>query len=311
MKNRGFGDFRAAFTLIELLVVIAIIGILMGLLLPAVQQVREAARRTQCANNFRQIGLATHNYESALRRLPPGWEDRMESGEPGWGWASILLPYMEQQNVQNNIDFNVEIADAGHQGVRETFLAVFACPSDDGPDIFELHEGDGHDHDHDHFNFGIHFDDDDDDHHDDHEEHVLFPVAKSNYAGVFGTFEIHEDPYAGDGMFFGNSQLKFRDVTDGLSNTLMVGERCSELMQSIWHGNIPEAEANYARFLGIADYHAPNHPEAHMDDFRSYHPGGVNFLRADGSVFFLSERVDADTYKGMATRRGGEVLSEF
>lgn len=306
MKKTDTKNARRAFTLIELLVVIAIIGILLALLLPAVQSVREAARRTQCANNFRQIGLAIHNFESAFNRLPPGWEDHLESGEPGWGWGSILLPYMEAGNLHNEIQFDVEIADPIHAGVRESFISVFACPSDDGPDVFEIHEGDGHDHDHDHFtgSTGGNFRSDD-------EPHVLFSIAKSNYAGVFGTFEIHDDPYRGDGVFYGNSETRFRDVTDGLSNTLMIGERSSELMQSIWHGNIPEAEAHYARILGIADHHAPNHPEAHLDDFRSYHPGGVNFLRADVSVFFLAETVDEEVYRGMATRNGGEVLGEF
>lgn len=306
MKIRSVVFARSAFTLIELLVVIAIVGILVALLLPAVQMAREAARRTQCSNNLRQIGLAVHNHESALKRLPSGWDDWEESGEPGWGWAANLLPFMEGENVHHGIEFAVEIADPIHEQIRMTYLNVFACPTDDGSDVFQIHEGD--DHVHDHFsNASLH--DDDEDEHEHHE--ALFLIAKSNYVGVFGTFEIHEGPYSGDGIFYGNSATRFRDVKDGLSNTLMVGERCSQLGQSIWHGNIPEAEANYARILGIADHHAPNHPDAHFDDFRSYHPVGVNFLRADGSVFFLTETVAEPIYRAMATRNGGEARQQI
>lgn len=304
INRKRHANSRFAFTLIELLVVIAIIGVLMSMLFPAVQSIREAARRTQCANNLRQIGLAIHNYESAFKRLPPGWEDHLESGEPGWGWAAILLPYIEGNNVHKNIQFDVAIEDPVHEGVRTTFLSVFACPSDDGSDVFEIHAGDGHDHDHFTGSAPSSLRPDDD-----HEEEVLFQIAKSNYVGVFGTFEIHDAPYDGDGIFYGNSETRFRDVKDGLSNTLMIGERCSELGQSIWHGNIPEAEANFARILGIADHHGPNHPEAHFDDFRSYHPGGVNFLRADVSVFFVSENVNEELYRAMATRDGGEFAA--
>ncbi len=305
---------RRAFTLVELLVVIAIIGILVGLLLPAVQSAREAARRMQCTNNVRQLGLAAHNYESANRRLPSGWVANNIHGEPGWGWSAALLPFMEGNNLHNQIDFRIPIEDSSHAQVRVTVVPTFLCPSDPGPNIFEIAAGDGHDHEHDGFAIGRGFgglgnnpatalttvDD---------PPEKLFPVAKSNYVGMFGTIELEDAPYKGDGIFYGNSRIKFRDVTDGLSNTLMVGERSSRLGGSIWLGNIPEAAEPHARILGVAD-HSPNAPQGHFDDFSSYHPGGANFMRADVSVTFLSDNIDLQVYQAMATRAGGEVVSQ-
>jgi hypothetical protein len=140
----------------------------------------------------------------------------------------------------------------------------------------------------------------------DHDGEKLFRISKSNYVGMFGTFELEDAPYRGNGMFYGNSQTKFKDVSDGLSNTLMIGERNSRLGQSIWHGNIPEAAEPHARILGVAD-HPPNDPVGHYEDFSSYHSGGVNFMRADVSVSFLPETIDERVYQAMATRNGGEV----
>ncbi len=288
------------FTLVELLVVIAIIGVLVGLLLPAVQAAREAARRMQCTNNVRQLGLAVHNYESANRRLPSGWIANNGHGEPGWGWAAALLPFMEGTNLHNQIDFRVPIEDAVHDQVRVAVVPTFHCPSDTGSNIFEIAAGEeGHDHD-----IAKAFSRIDDG------SPKLFPISKSNYVGMFGTFELEDAPYNGNGMFYGNSRLKFRDVTDGLSNTLMVGERSSRLGGSIWHGNIPEAAEPHARILGVAD-HGPNDPHGHFEDFGSYHTGGANFMRADVSVTFLSDSIDLNVYQAMATRNGGEVFSQI
>lgn len=287
---------RGGFTLVELLVVIAIIGVLVGLLLPAVQAAREAARRMQCTNHLRQLGLAVHNYESANRRLPSGWIASNAHGEPGWGWAAALLPYMEGNNLHRQIDFGRPIADAQHAAVRTTVVPTFLCPSDTGPNLFEIAAGDGHDHDHTAFSV-------------DQGAHKLFQVSKSNYVGMFGTFEIEDAPYRGDGMFYGNSHIKFSDVIDGLSNTLMSGERSSRLGGSLWQGNISAAAEPHARILGVAD-HGPNDPHAHFEDFSSYHTGGVNFMRADVSVSFISDSIDVGVYQAMATRAGGEVFSE-
>ncbi len=290
-----------AFTLVELLVVIAIIGILVGLLLPAVQAAREAARRMQCTNNMRQLGIAMHNYESAYRRMPAGWISNGLSGEPGWGWGAALLPFVEGNNVHNMIDSRFAIEEEMHALVRETVIPTFLCPSDIGENVFEIAEGDGHGHDHDHYSVGRFSLDD--------EGEKLFLISKSNYVGMFGTFELEDAPYNGDGMLFGNSRIRFADVMDGLSNTYMIGERGSRLGQSIWHGNIPEAAEPHARILGVAD-HAPNSSSGHFEDFSSFHPAGVNFMRADTSVAFVPETIDEIVYRGMSTRAGGEVVTQ-
>ncbi len=167
------------------MVVIAIIGILVGLLLPAVQAAREAARRMSCSNNMRQIGLSIHNYHAAYNRMPSGWISELPADEPGWGWGAALLPFMEEQPLYEKINFSVSISDAQHEKVREQAVATFLCPSDPGPTLFWIAEADeAHHHDH---------DDDDDDHgatvgvtNIDDAEHHLFSIARANYVGVFG-----------------------------------------------------------------------------------------------------------------------------
>jgi prepilin-type N-terminal cleavage/methylation domain-containing protein/prepilin-type processing-associated H-X9-DG protein len=291
---------RGGFTLVELLVVIAIIGILVGLLLPAVQVAREAARRMQCSNHLKQLGLAAHNYEAAYGRLPAGWISGKVDGNPGWGWTAALLPFMEGSTIYQQIDSRLTIADPLHEKVRLHSMPNFHCPSDPGDNIFQIAQDSGHSHGHPspgHAPTSV------------DEGDKLFPIAKSNYVGMFGTFELEDAPFNGDGVFFGNSRTKFRDVRDGLSNTLMIGERDSRLGGSIWHGFIREASEPAARIVGVAD-HAPNDSSGHFEDFRSYHPGGVNFLRADGSVRMYSQTMDQATYRAMATAAGGEVVSE-
>jgi hypothetical protein len=254
----------------------------------------------QCSSNIRQLGIAVHNFESAHKKLPAGFTSHGTSGEPGWGWATYLLPFAEGGNLYNNIDLDVAIEEDIHEMPRSTVLSLFICPSDPWPNQFEIAEGHGHDHDHDHMTgLGDRIDDD---------EHKLFQMGKSNYVAMFGTFELEDAPYNGNGMFFGNSRTKFRDVVDGLSNTLMIGERSGRLGGSVWAGNIPEAAESYARILGVAD-HGPNDPHSHFEDFGSYHTGGVNFMRADTSTFFLPDTIDLRVYQAMSTRNGGEVES--
>ena len=300
---------RSGFTLIELLVVIAIIGTLVGLLLPAVQAAREAARRMSCQNNLHQIGLALHSYHGSFNQLPSGWiASDLDHHEPGWSWAAAILPQMEQTATYEAIDFSTPIDDDVHESIRLTQLAPFICPSDTLESLFHIAEGDGHEH---------HEDEDEDDHDHDHDngENVdagpeyLFQVAKSNYVGVYGTYDIHEDLYRGDGLFYGNSRHRFRDVRDGLSQTLMVGERDSRLGGSIWHGVIHDANEPAARVVGAAD-HVPNDPVGHFEDFSSRHGDGAHFVLSDGSVRMLTQFIQLDVYHALVTRANSEVVRD-
>lgn len=281
------------FTLVELLVVIAIIGILVGLLLPAVQAARESARRTQCTNNMRQLGLALSNYESATKRFPSGWVDWRRSTSPGWAFGTALFPYMEQANVSNRIDTNFPIQSSINAIHLKTVIPTFLCPSDTGESIFEIGaEADAEE--------GTNVD----------QGPKLFQIAKSNYLAVFGTLEIDEFPYAGDGSFYGNSRTRMSDLVDGVSNTILFGERSSRLGGSVWHGYLPDVQAPGARFLGTTD-HVPNSTEGHFDDFSSRHTGGVHFVFGDCSTRMISNSIRLEIYQGLATRAGAEITGEL
>ena len=298
----------AGFTLVELLVVIAIIGTLVGLLLPAVQSARESARATSCRNNFKQIGLALHHYHDHTRRFPSGWTgvDRPVGAAtdelPGWGWASELLPQVEQSSLFDRIDRRRPVFDpansALHADVRKAFIPPFACASDTRSPT----EGDGF--------FAIAADDGGDEEGkmvDGNSLAALCDVGKSNYVGVFGTLEVDDAPAAGDGMFFRNSRLGMKDMLDGSSQTLVVGERNSKLGGSTWTGVLLGAKASLPRVVGVAD-HAPNDPHHHFDDFTSNHPTGVNFLLGDASVRRFDNSIDLIVYQSLCTRAGGELV---
>jgi len=293
---------RRGFTLIELLVVIAIIAILVALLLPAVQQAREAARRTKTRNHLKQIGIALHGYHEKYRSLPSGWigvTDRQPDveGANGWGWAAMLLPELDQTPLFEQLDFHQSPAAPANEIARRTALPVFRSPSDPSNDRWDLE---------DEANPGT----------------VLATLPTANFIGNFGTTELHDCEHLApgsacraDGIFFHNSQVKFRDILDGASNTFLVGQRKTNPNQSppwhsTWVGVVAGGEEAFARILGVAD-HPPNSPVSHLEDFSSNHTGGVFFLFGDGRVRFVSENIHISIYQALATRANQEPVGDF
>lgn len=297
---------KRGFTLIELLVVIAIIAILVGLLLPAVQQAREAARRAQCKNNLRQIGLALHNYADGHKTLPPGYVSLFDANGddtgPGWGWNSMLLPQIEEAPAYNAINFQVGIEQPANQTSRLPVFAVLLCPSDNPAPSWpamsrDLSTGDP--------------------------MALICNVASSNYVGMFGTSEPGVD---GEGVFFRNSRIRLADIIDGTSQTIAVGERSHKLGEATWVGSVTgavlagdpsdgigrsRAEAGAGMVLGHAgERRGPGDPTSDANQFYSTHSGGgVHFLFADGHVSFLNSSFDYATYLALATRAGRETVS--
>jgi prepilin-type N-terminal cleavage/methylation domain-containing protein/prepilin-type processing-associated H-X9-DG protein len=294
---------RCAFTLIELLVVIAIIAILIGLLLPAVQKVREAAARLKCSNNLKQIGLAFHSYHAANERFPPGFVSASATVNsdglgPGWGWAAHLLPYVEQDNLFRQINFAQDVR-ASSAGPRTTSLSVFLCPSDSpvGPTFMTVDDG----------------------------GNPLVAVAFANYVGVGGTYEVTGFPDTGTGVLYRNSRTRVADVTDGTSNTMFVVERASKRSpMTTWVGAVtgciapplnPALDDEGPPVLVLtntgtaADARTPSNPLDHVEDANSRHTGGVNALFGDGSVRFVRDSVNPVVWEAISTRAGGEAVS--
>jgi prepilin-type N-terminal cleavage/methylation domain-containing protein/prepilin-type processing-associated H-X9-DG protein len=301
---------RSGFTLVELLVVIAVIGILVALLLPAVQAAREAARRTTCFNNMKQIGLAMHMYHDINKVLPPGWIAHRPGtrspfwfGEPGWGWATRILPYLEQENVSDNLlHFEFPITDPVNAEVRLKNIPTYLCPSDPGEPKFLLPAGGPY-----HGSGG---------------GYQPLELARGNYLGVFGTLDFHdvcepgEPDYngcRGDGAFFLERGVRFADIIDGTSNTLIVGERSSKWAPSTWVGMVTGGEHAPARICGIGLFppNSEEEEEHYSHNFSSYHPSGTNFLLGDGSVRLISETIETRIYLGLCTRGGREPLGDF
>ena len=310
----------AGFTLIELLVVIAIIGVLVSLLLPAVQAAREQARRTACQNNLKQIALALAQYANRHGGLPPGYVstwDPLRNTEigPGWGWASMILPELEQQSLANNLSFETTLQLPVQLTVRTTPLSVFLCPADRMALKWTASDSETW------FYMGKVYSASD----------PICDVAGSNYIGVYG---IGEPGVNGDGVFYRGSFTSFGEISDGTTQTLCVGERSTNLNlgrgQATWTGAVPGAafwscapspfepdagtcvrEDGSGMVLGhTGEGHGPGDPYGDVNQFLSRHGRGSFFAYCDGHVGYLRNEMDYKVYKALSTRAGGELVSD-
>jgi prepilin-type N-terminal cleavage/methylation domain-containing protein/prepilin-type processing-associated H-X9-DG protein len=326
-RKHSFTNARPGFTLIELLVVIAIIAVLIALLLPAVQAAREAARRIQCVNNLKQLGLALHNYHDATLILPPGYiaaapfTDAETDTSPGWSWASMILPQLEQAPLYASINFSLPVQAPANSTGAATSVAAFLCPSDQfqGP-TFAVTDGFGN---------------------------TVATVGASSYAASTGddasdTAFGFDNLGNGCGLFFRDSAIRIASITDGTSQTIMLEERAWGNAEGTWVGAVAggyiqrgpfnpcpgSADATYqAPCLVLAHCHMINtnaDSDSGLDDSSSFHPAGANQLFGDGSVHFLRSvpndagvNPDGSTrytptsliFQAMGTRAMGEVIS--
>ncbi len=285
---------RSGFTLVELLVVIAIIGILIALLLPAVQAAREAARRAQCINNMAQIGIALQNYEGAREALPPGSTNPTGPilNEPrGYhvSWLVHLLPYMEEQTTYRHIDLSKSVYDPANAPVAQVRIATFTCPTDGSS--------------------------------------VPGP-PQSNYAGCHNDVETPID-VTNNGVLFLNSGIRSVDIPDGRTYTLFVGEKLQESGDLGWMSGTRAtlrnplsgltARGGPRRPLGKRDEtggEAEEPPAKDVDpkltvgEFGSAHPGVINILLGDGSVRCLSVNISSTVVRQLANRADGKLLKD-
>ena len=317
------------FSLVELLVVIAIIATLIGILLPAVQSAREAARRTQCLNNLKQIGLGLHAFHDAQRRLPPAFATAETPGnvnwrslpqtpgffEPGWSFFVSILTFIEEDALMARLNLALPIMDSANAAARSqaALVSLYLCPSDTAPRLVDVRDfgpsssaialsGDGT---------------------------VITQAPAASYAGLIGTSD-HEHNGAFDGVFFRNSRIKLGQITDGTSKTICIGERMSRMAEATWLGSITGSEVVHAdgwwQRLGYPtrshNYRpancqttchirssGPNVPTNSPSGFFSPHPQGCTFLNADGSVRSITDGVDLTTFRALATRAGGESVA--
>ena len=337
MKRKRI-EQRPGFTLVELLVVIAIIGILIGMLLPAVQQVREAARRIACKNNIRQLALAMHNYEGAFGQFPTGYSyisgtnyaAQTGSSVPGesglanhlgQAWGAHLLPFIEQGNLHEQIDFRLPGFDPSNLLARETQIETFLCPTDTwSPDNFVVRK------------------------------ETVTPIERysaasycANWGPASGVIETPSDssddrnldatPDASEGPFFRNSKTRFGDIADGTSSTMAIGERTNgPILDQDGNpiGTPPHPNFENVWFAAIRDIDAPDDDHGHMvlydaeygpnqargegtgadRGISAPHGGLAQFGFLDGSVHTFSETIDIAVYRALASIRGGEVVGD-
>ena len=304
---------RRGLTLIELLVVLAVLGVLIALLLPAVQGAREGMRRAACLNNFKQLGIALQAYHDVQETFPPGYCSKGLTSDPGsievgrgWSWGAFILEGLDQVPLFNAINFESSVTDPTVITILQTNLGAFLCPSnsDQGPARPRR--------------IGA--------------TNLLFEMAASQYVASAGLKDPEDDPESNNGIFYRNKSVGLRDVTDGASSTLALGELSKNLADAAWSGAVPgyivcsnpswpgskACEPSALLVLGLAQppgraYAStpPDWPAARPGNFWSLHPGGANFLLADGSARFIKATVAAEVFAALATRAGSELVGEF
>ena len=295
---------RRGFTLIELLAVVSIVGIVCALLLPAVQAARETARRVGCANQLKQLGLALHGYHDALGSFPMGYVAAPDRDPyqttPGWGWAAMILPHLEQSSLFDTGNFHLPIEWPDNLTTRTADVGTFLCPADRNPGRYVATRADG------------------------------TPVGlfqTNSYAACYGAgMEIDDQPDSGNGLFRRNFVVRLADVRDGASGTIALGERGACLVRTPWAGAPSQAVSSITPNSSVQGYppgavgHGAELVVAHVgetvfngpgtgpDDFYSPHPLGGNFLFADGSARFLRDAIDLRVLRALCTRDLGEIL---
>lgn len=280
--------YRSGFTLVELLVVIAIIGVLVALLLPAVQAAREAARRMSCSNNLSQLVFALQNYNSTYDSYPSGTQEPkgpIVNAPQGFhhNWLTQLLPYMEEQNTYNHVDFSVGVYDPKNDPVRALRIRTFICPSEGRQN----------------------------------------ELAVSNYAGLHHDLDQPIDAN-NNGVLFLNSSVRYEDIKDGSSQTIVLGERLSDLQQDLgWMSGTRSTLRNTGspinstlqtlRRQGRGGFVSLDEPGTEVASvvggFGSHHPGGAQFAMGDGHVEFLSQTISIEVYQQLGHRADGKLLS--
>ena len=299
---------RRAFTLVELLVVISIVGVLVGLLLPAVQQARESARRLSCKNNLRQLALALHTYESAHAVLPPGYLHKFGGGQAnhmGFAWGTMLLPQLEQTALYDRFEFALPVFDAANLTPRETPLNVFLCPTD------TYSAG----------NFVIR----------DASTNPMERYAAASYAANWGpaseAINLDDTPLHSRGVFYRNSAIRFPDIKDGLSNTLALGERTNgpiptsrptrgghAQFETAWSAavrEITEFTDDHGHMVLFETQFLPNQVDGDDKGISAPHRGVGQFALCDGSVRSIAESIDPKVYNALATRSGNDVVGVY
>jgi prepilin-type processing-associated H-X9-DG protein len=286
---------RTAFTVVELLVVTAIIAILSALLLPAVMATREAARRTQCSSNLREIGLAVHELHDAANRLPQAWREARDVAS-GYGWAVELLPYLGEISVRQVIAESLPICAAQNDAARNSDIAIMRCPSDISEPSFYLYreikaaDSSGA------ASAGSSAAT--------ANEIAITQLPTANYAGVYGTIEA-DDGFpapAGDGPIVHGRRVCMADLQRGQSHTIIVGERTMAMVPTTWFGVDFHGEDAACRLVGSA-ITAPSCEFCDECEFASRHSGGSNFVWADGHVSLVSSDMDVEAYRTLAKRR--------